>query len=106
MIDYTGSSTPLQASDYKTLEIVYMIPTSNKTGSYVTDLFLCTGSKMNPDGSERTRADLINDGEYHTLSVDLSARPFWSGAVNRSRFDYFGACTAGDVMYVQWIGLQ
>ena len=106
MIDYTGSSTPLQASDYKTLEIVYMIPTSNKTGSYVTDLFLCTGSKMNPDGSERTRADLINDGEYHTLSVDLSALPFWSGTVNRIRFDYFDACTAGDVMYVKSISLK
>ncbi|MBO4422292.1 MAG: dockerin type I repeat-containing protein [Clostridia bacterium] len=106
MIDYTGSSDVLYASDYKTLEIVYKIPTSNKLSSYVTDLFLCTGSKMQPDGSERTRASLIKDGQYHTLSVDLSKLSFWSGKINKIRFDYFDACEVYDVIYVKSIRLK
>ena len=101
MIDYTKSSVPLYASDYKTLEITYMIPTSNKTNGYVCDLFLCTGSKMQPDGSERTRVSLTKDGAYHTVKVDLSKLSFWQGKINRIRFDYFDSCTANDVIYVK-----
>jgi hypothetical protein len=106
MIDYTGCSEPLMAENYGTLEIVYMIPETNKTDGYVVDFFLCTGNKMNPDGSERTRESLIKDGEYHTLTVDLGALAFWKGKINRIRFDYFDACTAGDVIYVKSIKLK
>ena len=106
MIDYTGSSETLMAENCKTLEIEYMIPTTNKTSGYVADFFLCTGNKMNPDGSERTRENLIKDGKYHTLTVNVGSLSFWRGRINRIRFDYFDACTAGDVIYVKSIKLK
>ena len=106
MVDYTKSSPVLYASDYKTIEIDYMIPQSNGRSSYVTDLFLCTGNKTSPDGSERTRASLIKDGEYHTLTVNAGKLSFWSGKINKIRFDYFDDCDAGDVIYVKSIRLK
>ncbi len=105
-VDYTKSSPVLYASGYKTIEIEYMIPQSNGKSSYVTDLFLCTGSKTSPDGSERTRASLIKDGQYHTLSVNVGSLSFWSGKINRIRFDCFDDCATGDVMYVRAIRLK
>lgn len=105
-IDYAGSSPALQASDYKTIEIEYMIPESNKKTSYVTDLFLCTGGKTSPDGSERTRANLIKDGQYHTLKVNVGSLSFWQGKINKIRFDYFDDCAKGDIMYVRSVRLK
>lgn len=106
MINYTKAAPSLYASDYDTIEIEYMIPTSNKYGYYETDLFLCTGNKMSPDGSERTRASLIKDGAYHTLKVNVGALSFWSGKINKIRFDYFDNCASGDVIYVRSIRLK
>ena len=106
MIDYTSSDVPLTADDYKTLKIEYMIPNDCSQSSYVCDLFLCTGTKMNPDGSERTRITLTKDGEYHTAVVNLSSLPFWTGKINRIRFDYFDACAVGDVIYVKSFVLE
>ncbi len=106
MIDYTGSSVPLMAEDYKTLEIEYMIPNENKNNGYVADFFLCTGDKMNPDGSERTRESLIKDGEYHTLRVNVGELSFFRGRINRIRFDYFDSCVEGDVIYVKSVKLK
>ena len=106
MIDYTKSSPILYASDYKTIEIDYMIPTSNGKNSYETDLFLCTGDKMGPDGSERTRASLIKDGQYHTLTVNAGSLSFWKDKINKIRFDYFDVCDTGDVIYVKAIRLK
>lgn len=105
-VDYTKSSPILKASDYKTIEIEYMIPTSDKRSSYETDLFLCTGEKIGPDGSERTRASLIKDGTYHTLKVNVGNLSFWSGKINKIRFDYFDVCENGDVIYVKAIRLK
>ena len=105
-VDYTKSSPVLYASDYKTIEIDYMIPVSNGRSSYATDLFLCTGDKISPDGSERVRKSLVKDGEYHTLTVNVGSLSFWSGKINKIRFDYFDDCDAGDVMYVKAIRLK
>ncbi|MBQ1847477.1 MAG: hypothetical protein II135_05675 [Clostridia bacterium] len=105
-INYTANGTALYAEDLQTLEITYMIPESNKSGSYVSDLFLCTGNKNNPDGSERTRVSLIKDGQYHTLTVDLGKLSFWKGKINKIRFDYFDSCAKGDVIFIKSIVLK
>ena len=78
-----------------------MIPNNCSQDAYICDLFLCTGNKMDPDGSERTRITFTKDGEYHTATVDLSSLSFWSGKINRIRFDYFDSCAVGDVIYVK-----
>ncbi|MBQ3507454.1 MAG: hypothetical protein IJA91_02790 [Clostridia bacterium] len=96
----------LSADTYKTIEITYMLPTTNSQGNGVTDLFLCAGSVTNPDPGACVRMDLIADGEYHTLVVDLSGKAFWSGDIHKIRFDFLDACEAGDVMYVKSIVLK
>ena len=102
-INYAGI---LSADRFKTLEITYMLPTTNSQGNGVTDLFLCAGSVTNPDPAACVRMDLIADGEYHTLVVDLSGKAFWSGDIHKIRFDFLDACEAGDVMYVKSIVLK
>ena len=105
-LKYSESPEPLYAENYRTLEICYMIPEANQKDSYACDLFLCTGSKTAPDGSERTRVSLVKDGEWHTATVDLASLPFWSGRINLIRFDFFDACADGDIMYVKSIALK
>ena len=100
-VNYLNASTPLYAENYRTLEFTYKIPENASLDSYACDLFLCTGGKTAPDGSERTRVSLIKDGQWHTASVDLSSLSFWSGKINAIRFDYFDQCSAGDIMYVK-----
>ena len=102
-IDYGGV---LSADTYKTLEITYMIPTTNSKGNGVTDLFLCAGSVKNPDPNACVRMNLIADGQYHTLTVNLSGKSFWTGDIHKIRFDFFDGCAAGDVMYVKSIVLK
>ena len=96
----------LSANTYKTIEITYMLPTSNSKGNNVADLFLCAGSITNPDASASVRENLIADGAYHTMVIDLSGKSFWQGDINKIRFDYLDGCEAGDVMYVKSIVLK
>lgn len=102
-INYGGV---LSADSYKTLEITYMIPTTNSKGNGVTDLFLCAGSVTNPTADACVREKLTADGKFHTLTVDLSAYGFWTGDIHKIRFDFFDGCAAGDVMYVKSIVLK
>ena len=97
-LDFNDFTPEVKAENYSKLSIEYMIPTSNSASSYSCDLFLCTGDKLVPDGSEMVRSELICDGEYHTLEIDLSSLSFWKGTVNLIRFDFFDECTSGDTM--------
>ncbi len=96
----------LSADKYKTLEIVYMLPATNSAGNNITDLFLCAGNISNPDPTASVRMNLVADGQYHTLTVDLSDKSFWQGDIHKIRFDYLDGCEAGDVMYVKSIVLK
>ena len=91
----------MTADNYSKLSIEYMVPTSNSRDSYVCDLFICTGDKLVPDGSEQIRSELICDGEYHTLEIDLTAYDFWKGTLNLIRFDFFDECTSGDTLMLR-----
>ena len=102
-IDYTQSSPVLKAEDYSVIRITYMIPTTNKYKSYNAELFLCTGATMNAEGGKSVRAQVVADGEYHTVEIKVSDLNFWSGNINAIRFDFFDACGEGDVMYVRSI---
>ena len=95
----------VDAEKYPVLKIVYMIPTTNGNGEYDCDLFLCAGEVVAPTGSQRIRAKLIADGEFHTLELDLSKQSYWKGTVNMIRIDYFDNCVSGDVFYLKSIEL-
>ena len=105
-VNYRNAPAPLYADDYATLRIMYMIPESASQDSYACDLFLCTGDKTSPDGSERTRITLYRDGQWRVASVNLRALSFWTGKINTIRFDYFDSCAAGDIIYVKSFVLE
>ena len=105
-IPYGSNPTVLSASTYKTLRIEYMIPIENGKPAYQSDIFLCAGDISAPDGNARIRVDLVKDGEYHVLVVDLSKNSHWKGDIHLIRFDYFDNSAEGDVMYIKSITLE
>ena len=96
----------ISANTYKTIEITYMIPTSNSDGNNVTDLFLCAGNVTNPDAGASVRVQHTADGQYHTLVIDLSDKSFWQGDIHKIRLDYMDSCAAGDKIYIKSINLK
>ena len=103
---YQMAEPALDASEYTVLQIEYMIPTTNSTDDYQCDLFLCVGDVLAPAEAVRVRKDLVCDGDYQLLEIDVSRLPFWSGDINQIRFDFFDEAAAGDVMYIRSIYLS
>ena len=97
----------VSANTYKTVTITYMIPTTNSKGSYNCDLFLAAGSVTEFTGDARVRSEnLVADGQFHTLTINLSGNSYWSGNIHKLRFDFFEGCAVGDVMFVKSIVLS
>lgn len=106
VIDYNASSKPISASEYSKVVITYMIPITNQTEAYESHLFPCAGSVIDPTGDAvLMEKNIIADGEYHTITYDLSGESFWSGALHKLRFDYVGDAEAGDLFYIKSIEL-
>ena len=105
-VPYSSGSTVLSSDVYKTLKIEYMIPADNALPGYQSDIFICAGDIKAPDGNARIRVNLIKDGQYHVLEVDLSKNAYWKGDIHLIRFDYFDNSQAGDVMFVKSINLE
>ena len=105
-IPYGSNPTTLSAGTYKTLKIEYMIPVDNGKPAYQSDIFICAGDINAPTGDARIRVDLIKDGRYHVLVVDLSKNSHWKGDIHLVRFDYFDNSAEGDVMYIKSITLE
>lgn len=106
-IPYSSSSTPLNAGDYTTLRIEYMIPKTNANPTYRCDIFLCAGENKEPTGSAHFYTpNLIKDGEYHVIEINLSKHTFWKDQIYMIRIDYFDASTEGDVMYIKNVSLS
>ncbi len=96
----------LSADDYKKLKIQYMIPTDNSSAGYLCDVFFCAGDVGAPTGEAVQRQNLITDGEYHILEIDLSDKAYWKGSIHSIRFDFFDGCASGDIMYVKSVVLE
>lgn len=89
------------AENKNAVEFTYMIPNENRKSAYKAELFLCTGDTAYPQAGKSVFVDLIKDGEYHTVTVDLTENVHWSKEINEIRFDYFNGAAAGDKMYVR-----
>ena len=102
-----GEKITLSANTYKTITITYMIPKSNSKGSYNCDLFLAAGGLTDFTADARIRSEnLVADGQFHTLTINLSGNSYWSGNIHKLRFDFFEGCAVGDVMFVKSIVLS
>lgn len=96
----------MSTAKYGTLVIEYMIPTTTQEENTRCDLFICAGSVTNATADCCVRKDLVKDGQFHTLEVDLSGYAWWTGNLNSIRFDFLDAAGVGDVVYVKTIGLK
>lgn len=105
-IEFGSAQEVYNAENYDTIEVVYMIPTTNSSTSYTMELFLSTGSTTTAEGGKSVTGQLVVDGEYHTLTIDVSNKAFWSGTINQIRFDYFSGAAVDDVIYVKSIELK
>ena len=105
-VELDFSNLGLNASDYGTVEIEYMIPETNKRESYSCALYICAGDDNNYSGGREKSGKFSKDGEYHTLTVTLEGVNGWDGVIKKIRFDYFEGCEAGDVIYIKSINLK
>jgi len=106
MIDYTLAPTTYTAEDYSSIEITYMCPTSNSRETNYMELFLMTGDIKTATGGKSIGGTIYADGQYHTLTLNLSELSFWTGDIHGIRLDYFGAADDGDTIFIKSITLQ
>ena len=100
-LNYILSEKECFAKDYSAIEIEYMVPTTNSIGSYGMQLFTCTGEQTSATGTMVLNGTLIVDGQYHTLTLDLTGCAFWQGKIHQLRLDFFNAAAKGDAIYLK-----
>ncbi len=105
LIPFNMAADTVTADAYKTIEITYMAPKDNSPAAASIQFFLCAGSVTAPNASYQVMRRLTSDGEFHTLTVDLSALSYWTGDIHILRIDFFDQSTVGDVMYIRSIKL-
>lgn len=104
-IVYQGALEPVMTEKYKAVEIVYRVPVDNTPNAKDIEIFIGAGSVMDAQGGYSTSANLICDGEYHTLRIPVSGLSFWKGQLNVIRFDFFKSALEGDSMDIRSISL-
>lgn len=105
-VDYFNSANTIKTSEYSAMEITYMIPT-DVSDTAKTSIMQCFISCGTTDASEANsiRVDLVADGAYHTIRLELAGSSMWHGNFSVLRLDYFDHAQAGDVMYLRSINL-
>ena len=102
---YQGALEPVMTDKYEAVEIVYRTSKDNSPHATDLEIFIGAGSVMDAQGGYSTSANLICDGEYHTLRIPVSQLKFWKGQLNVIRFDFFKAALEGDCMDIRSISL-
>ena len=69
------------------------------------EIYIGTGSIMDAQHGYSVSADLVCDGEFHTLRIPVSHLSYWQGQLNIIRFDFFKAALDGDSMVISSISL-
>ena len=95
----------LKAEDYKTLEITYKCPKDTSSKATMLQWFFMIGDVTDPTEQCGLKKGLTKDGEYHTMTIDLTALSYWKGTVNALRLDFFDQSEVGDTMYIKSIKL-
>jgi hypothetical protein len=104
-LGFSQSTPALKAQDYATLEITYKCPTNTSGKAVNLQVFYCAGSIQNADAAHQVMKSITKDGEYHTITIDLSTFKDWDGNINTLRIDFFDQSEVGDTMYIKSIKL-
>ena len=104
-LSFSQSVTTLLADDYKTLEITYKCPTGTSSKAINLQVFYCAGSVTAADANYQVMKSIKRDGEYHTITIDLTNLKGWEGDIHTLRVDFFDQSEVGDTMYIKSIKL-
>ena len=104
-LGFSQSTPALKAQDYATLEITYKCPTNTSGKAVNLQVFYCAGSVTAADANYQVMKSIKKDGEYHTISIDLTTLKGWDGNINTLRIDFFDQSEVGDTMYIKSIKL-
>ena len=104
-IVYQGALEPVMTEQYGAVEIVYRVSPENSPHTTSMEIYIGAGSVMDAQGGYSTVADLICDGEYHTLRIPVSHLGYWKDQLNVIRFDFFRSALEGDSMDIRSISL-
>ena len=102
---YSQSIPVLKGEDYATMEITYKCPTNTSGKAVNLQVFYCLGSQINVDAGHQVMKSIKKDGEYHTITIDLTTLKDWDGNINTIRVDFFDQSEVGDIMYIKSIKL-
>ncbi len=91
---------------YRTMEITYMAPDTNSEKAVNMQIFYCVGNMTQVDEAHSTVISFTSDGEFHTLTVDLTRLNGWNGSINTLRLDYINKAEAGDIFYIRSVRLS
>ncbi len=94
----------IDTSKYKSITLTYKLEpgVSQNRGQ----MFFMTDANPNPAEAASQKYQLIADGEWHTITIELAGKAYWSGTLSQIRFDFFDGSQAGESILVQSIVLN
>ena len=101
-LSYTPGA--IDTAKYKSVTLTYKLaPGSSKT---IGQMFFMTEANPNPAEAASQKYQMVADGEWHTVTINLAGKAYWSGMLSQIRFDFFDNCKAGETLLVQSITLD
>lgn len=97
------SSLGLKASNYKSLLVIYRVPTDASAYANKSELFISAGSVTAPTAGKSVMYSITKSSSYTSQIVDLSSLNWWSGNIHSIRIDPFTSARAGDTIYIDSI---
>ena len=99
------SSLGLKASSYKSLLVIYRVPTNTSGYATTTELFISAGSVAGPTAGKSVMYNITKSTTFTSQIVDLSALDWWNGSIHSIRIDPFTNAKVGDTMYIDSVML-
>ncbi|MBQ7378714.1 MAG: hypothetical protein IJW70_03425 [Clostridia bacterium] len=94
----------IKTDKYKSVTLTYKLePGASKTTG---QMFFMTDASPDPAEASSSKYPMVADGQWHTVTIDLAGKSFWSGTLNQIRFDFFDNCQAGETILIQSIALD
>ena len=105
-IQYYLAGGSLLTKDHYTIKIEYMMPTTNTKSRYNVELYPFTGSHFSFENAmKKTVSGFIADGQYHTMTIDMSDHAYWDGSIEQLQFRPFNSNYSDEVIYIKSITL-
>ncbi len=94
----------IDTAKYKSVTLTYKLePGVSQTRG---QMFFMTEANPAPAEAASQKYTMTADGEWHTVTIDLAGKAYWSGMLNQIRFDFFDGSEAGESLLVQSITLD